>query len=319
MTIFLFILGFIALIKGADYLVDGSASIAKKFNISNIVIGLTIVAFGTSAPELIVNILASMKGSSDLAISNIIGSNIANIFLILGVTSLIYPLKVKSNSVWKEIPLSLLSVVLLFFMVNDVMFDGAAVNSLTRIDGVCLLAFFIIFMYYSFGMAKSGVDGESEKVEELSSAKSTVYVLLGLVGLAIGGKWIVDGAIYIASMFNMPESVVGLTVVAIGTSLPELATSVTAAMKHNADIAVGNTVGSNIFNVFWILGLSSLVAPIPFAGGASQYDLMVAIIASFLLFAFMFFGKKHVLQRSQGALFLVIYFGYMTYTVINAI
>ncbi len=318
MTIFLFILGFVFLIKGADYLVDGSASIAKKFNISNIV-GLTIVAFGTSAPELIVNILAVLKGSSDLAISNIVGSNMANIFLILGITSLIYPLKVKSNSVWKEIPLSLLSILLLFFMVNDVMFDGASFDALTRIDGIALLSFFIIFMYYSFGMAKNKVDGEADKVNELSNAKSTGYILLGFTGLALGGKWIVDGAIYLASLFNMPESIVGLTVVAIGTSLPELATSVTAAMKKNADIAVGNTVGSNIFNVFWILGLSSVIAPLPFAGGTLNNDILMAVFASLLLFVFMFFGKRHILQKSQGAIFLLIYFGYMTYSVLNVV
>ena len=319
MTILLFILGFVALIKGADLLVDGSASIAKKLKISNIVIGLTIVAFGTSAPELVVNLLASTQGSTDLAISNVIGSNMANIFLILGITSLIYPLTVKSNSVWKEIPLSFLSVLLLFFLANDVMIDGASFNSLSRIDGLILLSFFIIFMYYSFGIAKDGVDGEGEQVEVLSTPKSSIYVLLGLAGLTVGGKWIVDGAVYISSLFNMPESIVGLTVVAIGTSLPELATSVTAALKKNADIAVGNTVGSNIFNVFWILGLSALISPLPFNAAASNNDLMMAVLASFLLFAFMFFGKKQILQKSQGAVFILIYFAYMGYSVMNVL
>ena len=316
MLYFLFALGFVLLIKGADYLVDGSASIAKKFNISNLVIGLTIVAFGTSAPELIVNLFASFQGSADLAISNIVGSNLANMFLILGVASVVYPLKVKSNTVWKEIPLSLLAIVLCFFMANDVMFDGASLNAISRIDGVSLIAFFIIFMYYSFGLAKNG-DDEGEKIEVLPTSKSILYVLGGMIGLAVGGKWIVDGAVFIAKSFNMSEALIGLTVVAIGTSLPELATSYAAARKQNADIAVGNTVGSNIFNVFWILGLSSMIRPLPFDAVNNNSDMYLAIFASFLLFLFMFVGKKHLLQRSQGVLFLVIYFAYMIFKVVT--
>lgn len=316
MLYFLFALGFVLLIKGADYLVDGSASIAKKFNISNLVIGLTIVAFGTSAPELIVNLFASFQGSADLAISNIVGSNLANMFLILGVASVVYPLKVKSNTVWKEIPLSLLAIVLCFFMANDVMFDGASLNAISRIDGISLIAFFIIFMYYSFGLAKNG-DDEGEKIEVLPTSKSILYVLGGMIGLAVGGKWIVDGAVFIAKSFNMSEALIGLTVVAIGTSLPELATSYAAARKQNADIAVGNTVGSNIFNVFWILGLSSMIRPLPFDAVNNNSDMYLAIFASFLLFLFMFVGKKHLLQRSQGVLFLVIYFAYMIFKVVT--
>ena len=314
MIYFLFALGFVLLIKGADYLVDGSASIAKKFNISSLVIGLTIVAFGTSAPELIVNLFASFQGSADLAVSNIVGSNLANMFLILGVASVVYPLQVKSNTVWKEIPLSLLAIVLCFFMANDVMFDGAAVNSISRIDGICLIAFFVIFMYYSFGMAKNGEDS-GEKVEVLPTSKSITYVVCGMIGLALGGKWIVDGAVFIAKSFNMTEALIGLTVVAIGTSLPELATSYAAARKKNADIAVGNTVGSNIFNVFWILGLSSMIRPLPYDAVNNNSDMYLAILASFLLFLFMFIGKKHLLQKSQGYLFLAIYFGYMIFKI----
>lgn len=313
----LFALGFVLLIKGADYLVDGSASIAKRFNISNLVIGLTIVAFGTSAPELIVNLFASFNGSSDLAISNVLGSNLANMLLILGVASVIYPLQVKSNTVWKEIPLSLLAIVLVFFMANDVLFDGASLNSISRIDGVSLIAFFIVFMYYSFGIAKNTDEDSEEEIEVLSLPKSSLYVLVGMIGLALGGKWIVDGAVFIAKSFNMTEALIGLTVVAIGTSLPELATSYAAAKKQNADIAVGNTVGSNIFNVFWILGLSSLIRPLPFDAANNNVDMYAAIGASLLLFLFMFIGRKHLLQRSQGVLFLVAYFAFMVFKVMT--
>jgi len=214
----LFIIGFFLLIKGADWLVLGSSSIAKKFNISNLVIGLTIVAFGTSAPELIVNILASFKGSSELAVSNVVGSNIANIFLILGVAAMIYPMKVKSGTVWKEIPLVLLSSLLLFFMVNDAMFDSQSFNTLSRIDGISLLAFFVIFMYYSFGIAKDQDESDSEEIEELTISKSIFLVLVGMLGLAFGGQWIVNGAIEIAKLFGLRESLIGLTVVDIGTS-----------------------------------------------------------------------------------------------------
>ncbi len=317
----LFALGFVLLIKGADYLVDGSASIAKRFNISNLVIGLTIVAFGTSAPELIVNLFASFNGSSDLAISNVLGSNLANMLLILGVASVIYPLKVKSNTVWKEIPLSLLAIVLVFFMANDVIFDNASANAISRIDGISLISFFIIFMYYSFGIAKNtdeSIDESTdEEVEVLSVSKSSLYVLFGMIGLALGGKWIVDGAVFIAKSFNMTEALIGLTVVAIGTSLPELATSYAAAKKQNADIAVGNTVGSNIFNVFWILGLSSLIRPLPFDAVNNNVDMYAAIGASLLLFLFMFVGRKHLLQRYQGVLFLIAYFAFMVFKIMT--
>lgn len=313
----LFALGFVLLIKGADYLVDGSASIAKRFNISNLVIGLTIVAFGTSAPELIVNLFASFNGSSDLAISNVLGSNLANMLLILGVASVIYPLKVKSNTVWKEIPLSLLAIILVFFMANDVLIDGASLNSISRVDGVSLIAFFIVFMYYSFGIAKNIDESTEDDIEVLSISKSSLYVFFGMIGLALGGKWIVDGAVFIAKSFNMTEALIGLTVVAIGTSLPELATSYAAAKKQNADIAVGNTVGSNIFNVFWILGLSSLIRPLPFDAANNNVDMYAAIGASLLLFLFMFIGRKHLLQRSQGILFLVAYFAFMIFKVVT--
>lgn len=232
LTYILFIIGFVILIKGANLLVDGAASIANKLKISSIVIGLTIVAFGTSAPEFIVNIFASVQGNTEIAIGNILGSNIANILLILGISAIIYPLATQKNTVWKEIPLSLLTAILLGVLVNDTLIDGGTFSGLTRIDGIVLLSFFLIFLYYTFGIAKVSGENSDLEIKQLSNLKSTIYIVGGLLGLVIGGKWIVDGAIKIAELFNVSQSLIGLTVVAIGTSLPELATSAVAAYKR---------------------------------------------------------------------------------------
>ncbi len=307
----LFILGFALLVKGADFLVDGASSVARKFKISSLVIGLTIVAFGTSAPELIVNILASLQGNTEIAIGNVLGSNIANIFLILGIAALIYPLKTKENTVWKEIPLALLAAVLLGILANDVWIDGGLDSELTRSDGLVFLAFFIVFLYYTFGISKvTGSESSELELKELSMLKSTLYILAGLLGLVLGGKWIVDGAVELAEAFDISQSVIALTVVAIGTSLPELATSAVAAYKKQSDIAIGNVVGSNIFNIFWILGSSALIRPLPFNSG-SNFDIFVAISASLILFLIMFIGKRHVIERWQGGLMLLIYLVYV--------
>lgn len=313
MTYILLILGFALLIKGANFLVDGSASIAKKFGISSLVIGLTVVAFGTSAPELIVNILAASNGNTDIAIGNIIGSNIANILLILGAAAVIFPLTVQKNTTWKEIPLSLLAIIITFIMASDMLLDNTSFDAITRTDGLTLIAFFIIFIYYIFGIAKAEGEGGQE-IKEYSSWLSAIMIIAGLVMLVLGGKWIVDSAIQIARGWGVSEALIGLTIVAIGTSLPELATSLVAATKKQTDIAVGNVVGSNIFNIFWILGLSSVIRPLPFSR-AMEIDVAVCVFATLLLFLFMFVGKKHTLQRWQGAMFIIMYVGYIGYLV----
>jgi cation:H+ antiporter len=312
----LFVIGFVILIKGADLLVDGAASVAKRFKISNIVIGLTVVSFGTSAPELIVNIFASLQGDTELAIGNVIGSNIANILLILGVSAVIFPLVTKENTVWKEIPLSLLAAILLGVMANDIRIDGTEYSGLTRTDGISLLGFFIVFLYYSFGISKVTSDDEGAEIKYLGALRSTIFILLGLAGLVFGGKWIVDGAVKIAEGFNVSQSLIGLTVVAIGTSLPELATSAMAAYKRQTDIAIGNVVGSNIFNIFWILGVSSLINPLPF-NNSSDMDILMNILSSLVLFAIMFIGKRHTVERWQGLLMVSLYFVYIIYLVIT--
>lgn len=319
LTYILFFVGFVALIKGADLLVDGASSLASKLGVSSLVIGLTIVAFGTSAPELVVNLLASLQGNTELAIGNILGSNIANILLILGASAIFYPLAVQKGTVWREIPFALLAVVVLAVMANDVLFDNAAVSVLSKIDGFVLISFFIIFLYYIYGLAKkdaSALPVVEEGVQQSSTLRSVVMVTIGIIGLTMGGKWIVDGAIAFATSFGVSEALIGLTIVAIGTSLPEMATSIMAAYKKNADIAVGNIVGSNIFNVFWILGISSMIRPLEFSE-ALNFDLLVVICTTLMLFLALFVGKRHTIERSQGIAFIILYVSYIAFLIMR--
>lgn len=311
----LLVVGFVLLVKGADWLVEGASSVGRRLHVSDLVIGLTVVAFGTSAPELFVNLAASIKGNAAIAIGNVVGSNIANVFLILGIASLIYPLAVGKGTVWKEIPLSLLAAVLLGVMANDRWLDGGAENKLGRIDGLVFLAFFVIFIYYTASIARR-IEGMEEAVpqKQFSLPKSLLRIGVGLVGLILGSKWVVDGAVYIADRAGVSESLIGLTIVAVGTSLPELATSAVAAYKKNVEIAVGNVVGSNIFNIFFILGISAVVKPLEFAGGGNL-DIGMAVLASLLLFVCMFTGKRHSLDRWEGAVFLAMYAGYIGWLV----
>lgn len=321
LTYILFFIGFFALIKGADWLVNGASALAGRWGVSALVIGLTIVSFGTSAPELVVNIMASLQGNTDIAIGNVVGSNIVNILLILGVSAVIYPLTVQKGTVWKEIPFALLAVVVLGFMANDAYFDGATTSALTRIDGLVLISFFIIFMYYIFGLAKGGnsaevVEDEKTDEEVISVSRSLLMIVIGIAGLVVGGKWIVDGAIAFATNLGVSEALIGLTIVAIGTSLPELATSAVAAYRKNVDIAVGNIVGSNIFNIFWILGVSAIIKPLPFSP-ALVVDIFVTMVATALLFFALFVGKRHTIERWQGVVFILLYVAYIIYLVIR--
>ncbi|NIP24208.1 MAG: calcium/sodium antiporter [Phycisphaerae bacterium] len=317
MSYVLLIIGFVLLIKGASFLVDGAASLGRRLNVSDLVIGLTVVAFGTSTPELFVNIFASIKGNTDIAIGNILGSNIANIFLILGISAVIFPLAVRKGTVWKEIPLSLLAALLLGVMANDRLIDKSSVSVLTRIDGIVFISFFIIFIYYSVSIAKriEGIDEQLSR-KQYGLLKSFLLTIGGLIGLGIGGNLIVDSAAYIASKLGISESLIGLTVVAVGTSLPELATSAVAAYKKNVEIAVGNVVGSNIFNIFFVLGLSSIIKPLPFQAGGN-IDISVVILASLLLFICMFTGKKHSLDRWEGIVLIILYCSYIAFLIIK--
>lgn len=312
----LLLLGFVVLIKGADLLVDGASSIAKKLKISALVIGLTIVAFGTSAPELIVNVMASAKGSAEIAVGNVVGSNIANILLILGVAAIIFPLRIRKSTTWKEIPFAMLAVAVLFFVANDALIDKVPSSILTRIDALVLLSFFGIFMYYTIGMAKEQSQEDQTQIKTLGMPISILFIVLGLAGLILGGKWVVDGAVHMAKTFGLSESLIGLTIVAVGTSLPEFATSAVAAYKKQSDIAVGNVVGSNIFNIFLVLGVSGMISPIPFSA-AMNMDILVCVIATLLLFLSVFVGNRHQIDRWQGVLFFLFYAGYIGYLIMR--
>lgn len=317
-TVLILILGLLAILYGANILVDGASSIAKRFNIPNIVIGLTIVAFGTSTPELAISTISALKGSSDLALGNVVGSNIANIFLILGITAIIYPLNMLKGTVLKEIPFSLLAAVILFVLISDRSINEGTKDILSLGDGIVLISFLAIFMVYLLELSKKSVVDEDIPILNLSPLRSTLYIIAGLVLLIGGGKYFVESAVTLAKTFGMSEAVIGLTIVAIGTSLPELATSVIAAMKKNADIAVGNIVGSNIFNIFFVLGTSSLIMPLE-KGNLQNFDFYVCILAALLLFIFGFVFGKYKLVRLEGFIFLTLYVLYIGYQVFQVV
>jgi len=314
----LFAVGFLLLIKGADWLIDGASGLARKFRIPEIVIGLTIVAFGTSAPELAVNIIASISDNNGLAIGNVVGSNIANILLILGLCALVRNLTVQSNTVWREIPFSLFAALILGYQVNDQMAGNANMDIITRADGLVLVALFGLFLFYTFrlGMDNLTTDEIPETDMERPLWKSTGLILVGLAALVLGGQWIVDGAVSLARLFGYSESFIGFTIVAVGTSLPELATSIVAVRKGNTDLAIGNVIGSNIFNTFWVLGLSAVISPMDF-NPDDNFSIWMNIGSSAVLFMMLFVGKRHQLERWQGALLLLAYVGYIIYLTIG--
>lgn len=309
----LLIIGFLILIKGAAVLVDGASSIAKSLRVSDLVIGLTVVSMGSSAPELIVNIIASIRGNTDLAVGNVLGSNTANILLGLGIAATIYHLKVQKSTVWKEIPFSLLAVLAMALMANDALIDGSISSAITRADGLVLLLFFTIFLFYIYSLG-SGEVAERKESKQHSMAVSFLMITAGLIGLTLGGKWVVDGAMVIGRGLGASEALIGLTIVALGTSLPEIVTSAVAAYKKNADIAVGNVVGSNIFNIFWVLGLVSVVRPIDFSPALNE-DIAMVVFTTTLLFVILFIGKKHTIERWEGFGFIGIYVAYIAYLI----
>lgn len=310
-NIILLLLGFVFLIKGADILVDGSASLAKKFGLSSLLIGLTIIAFGTSAPELIVNIFSSISGSSDIGMGNIIGSNISNILLILGVAAIICNLKVDDSIVKKQIPFSILSVVALFVLINSVLFNGFGWNGLSRSGGLILILFFIIFIYYTFSISREN-EKDFEDVKEMKSSKAIIFIILGIIALFIGGKMIVDNSVSLALKWGLSESFVGLTIVALGTSLPELAASIVAARKNQIQMAVGNVIGSNIFNLLLVLGLSAVIRPIEY-NPAMNFDILFLVFVSTLLFGLIYMGKKLYFTKKEGYILVFLYLVYIVF------
>ena len=317
MTYIFFVLGFIFLIKGADFLVKGASSIGKRMKLSDLVIGLTIVSFGTSLPELLVNIVASFNGSSELAIGNVIGSNIANVLLILGVSAVVCPLPITRNTYFSEIPFSLIATLLVGFLANANLLMEGDTLFISRFDGFVLLFFFCLFLGYIYIISKQKHSGHvQESFKEEALTKSITYIVVGITGLYFGGEWVVGGAMEMANYLGMSETFIGLTIVAIGTSLPELVTSITAAYKKNTDIAVGNAIGSNIFNLLWILGLSATIKPLLFTV-ASNMDLFMIIVASSMLIMAVIFGRKPIISRGEGLSFVIVYFIYITFLIIR--
>jgi len=308
----LLLLGLILLIKGADWLVSGASALAKKYNVSDLAIGLTIVAFGTSAPELVVNIISSSNNYHDLVLGNIIGSNIANLFLILGITGLIYPLIVQSTTIWREIPLSLFAAVLLYLLANNFFLSQTTVIS--RIDGLVLLLMFALFLYYVYKQLKCDSASNGLDLKPMPVFKIYAFIIIGLAGLVLGGKLVVNNAVQIATILGLSEKIIGLTIVAVGTSLPELATSAVAAFKKNTNIAVGNIIGSNIFNIFLIIAVSSLINPVKY-NPVFNTDIYLFSGGTLFLFLAMFTGGRKKLDRWEAAILLMIYIAYTIWLV----
>lgn len=307
LSILILLLGVLCLVFGANFLVDGASVIAKKFNIPNIVIGLTIVAFGTSAPELVVNVISAVEGHSAITLGNVIGSNIINILIILGITSIIYPLHVSKNTIKYEIPISIVAAILALFFSNDI-FLGKTANVLTRIDSWILLLFFAFFLIYNTYLVITNKEESQLVVKNYSVPVAILVTVAGFLLLVYGGKAIVNSAVELARNFGISERIISLTIVSLGTSLPELATSIVAAFKKNADIAIGNVVGSNIFNIFFILGVSGAISPIAIPEN-SNLDLIVNVLASILLLIFV--SKEKILKRVHGIAFVGVYCVYL--------
>ena len=306
------VVGLVLLVKGADWLVDGASKLAKRLGVTDLVIGLTIVAFGTSMPEFVVNMVSVADGATDLAITNILGSNIINTLVILGCSALVCPLVAQRSTLRLDIPLNIVAgvLVLVFVFISSPMEP----KGLSRVEGLALLVVFAAFLVYTFYTAKADATTTTESTP-FPLWKCVVLILAGLVGLVVGGEMIVKTAVAIARYCGVAESVIGLTIVALGTSLPELATSVVAAFKHNNDIAIGNVVGSNIFNVFFILGTSAIIKHLPVYPGIEIDAALVAVsaLAVWLLLC----NQNRSIHRWGGALLLVIYAGYLTYRLLT--
>ena len=310
----LLLLGFIILIKGADLFVDGASGIASNLKVPKIVIGLTIVAFGTSAPEFAVSVKSLLSDSGDIVLGNVIGSNILNILLILGISATIHPLSVKNNTVKKELPITMLITILFATLLSDNIFDKNLTNNFTRSDGIVLVLFFLVFIYYLISISRKRTEDEDNK-NILSIKKSCIFTITGLLGIIYGSNFVVDSAISLAKILGVSERMISLTIIALGTSLPELVTCLFATKKGEFDIAIGNIVGSNIFNIGVVIGV-----PISLFGGIgiisfSYIDLLVMIASSILLFMFSFNDYK--ISKREGIMFIVMFIAYYSYVILG--
>ncbi len=317
---FFFILLGVALVTyGARFLVEGASSLARRLDVPDMVIGLTVVAFGTSMPELVVSVMAATQGTADVAIGNVIGSNTVNICLILGLTAVLQPLRIRYNTIWKDIPFSFVGIIAALFMAGDIWLDHAQTAVITRSEGLVLLCFFGIYMFYVINLARKGT-GANIVIEEVKHKPlwlAVGMVIAGLAGLIFGGKFMVDAAVAVARDFGVSEAIIGLTLVAVGTSVPELATSIVAALKGRGDMAMGNVVGSNIFNIFLILGTSATVAPLP-VGNITVVDFGVCIGATLLMFFAGFVLKPNIMYRPKGWVLIGFYVAYLVWLISQA-
>jgi cation:H+ antiporter len=310
----LLLLGLVVLIKGADLLVEGASVVASRYGVSGLVIGLTVVSFGTSMPELLVSLTSGLKNNPDLAIANVIGSNIANVLLVLGIAAIIRPLPVRNSTVVSEIPFSLTAALLVGFLANAHLFSDDLKVSISHVDGGILLFFFLLFMLYVYKMSTSTDSPVTPAKTEGTLGRAVVYVFLGAVGLYFGGQWVVDGAVGLALQWGINDALIGLTIVAIGTSSPELVASAVAAYRNKTDIAVGNVVGSNIFNLLWVLGFTSSIVELPFKI-ISNTDLLVVIGSSAMIILALISSRKTTVTRGHGIVFVAVYAVYLAYVV----
>lgn len=308
--------GLLLILFGANYLVDGSSSIAKKFGISEFVIGLTIVGIGTSTPEMVVSFLSSFQGKADMAIGNIIGSNIFNTMLILGVTALIAPLTITKSNIKRDIPLNIIVTILLIVLgMNNTLF-GIGENRLSRVDGIILLGIFALYLWSSFKTDQQDESQEEENIIIRSGGVSTIMIIGGLIGLIAGGKLFVNSATSLAQIFGVSDKFIAITVMAAGTSMPELATCVVAALKGRGQLALGNILGSNISNILLILGGASLINPLSF-GAMNYFDLGAVLISAIFIFLSSYLFKKKQLDRVEGFILILMEAIYMWYLIIN--
>ena len=315
LQIILLIVGFVILIKGADVFVDGAASLAQNFKLSKMLIGLTIVAFGTSAPEFAVSVKSIVSNNADLVLGNVIGSNILNILLIIGICALIKPVIVKNNTIKKEIPIVILMSTLLFFLMKDNLFDSSISNIVTRNDGFIILLFFTVFIYYLISIVRNKKDEDADSLAKFNIPKSIIFTILGIVAIIVGSNLVVDSASTIATILGVSQKMIALTIVAFGTSLPELVTSIVSIKKDEQEIMVGNIVGSNIFNIGIVLGLPVALFGGIDAVGFNNIDLIMLLVSAVLLFMLSF--KKHKIGKVGGILMLVLFIIYYTFVIVG--
>jgi cation:H+ antiporter len=306
---FLFVVGFFILVKGAHWLVDGGTSLARALGVTDLLIGLTVVAVGTSLPEAFIDVTAAIKGNTGLVIGNIIGSNVTNILLILGVTAVIFPLQIHRGVIWREIPFTFIAACLVLLLGNDYLIEGSS-SRLGRIDGLVMLSFLAIYLYYLISVNNMASSQGEPGEKRIKLPKPVILVITGFLGLFFGSRLVVAAAVFIANKLHISETMIGLTAVALGTTLPEFTASIVATLKKRPDLALGNIVGSNIVNIFMVLGLCSVIRPLPLRP-QDNFAIVIAIAASLFLFASAFAGKRGAIDRWIGVVFIAIYLFYL--------